>query len=65
MQGVDQRGQLGGGLGGERFAEQPTSPIWAGAALTLAGLGVLLAALRLARRQEPAKADAALVETAA
>lgn len=28
-----------------------TAPIWAGAAVTLAGLGVLLAALRLARRR--------------
>ncbi|MFF5174615.1 MFS transporter [Micromonospora sp. NPDC000089] len=31
-----------------------TSPIWAGAALTLAGLGVLLGAGRLARREHPA-----------
>ncbi|MEV0724769.1 MFS transporter [Micromonospora purpureochromogenes] len=35
-----------------------TAPIWAGAALTLAGLGVLLAAARLARR-EPTTAPAA------
>ncbi|WP_433549835.1 hypothetical protein ACQP08_17610 [Micromonospora zamorensis] len=35
------------------------------AVATLAGLGVLLAALRLTRRQEPAKADATLVDTAA
>lgn len=58
---------LGAWIGGVTIAAGfgYTSPIWAGAALTLAGLGVLLAALRLARRQEPAKADAALVETAA
>jgi MFS transporter, DHA1 family, inner membrane transport protein len=34
-----------------------TAPIWAGAALTLAGLGVLLAAIRLARRQPGAVTD--------
>ena len=39
-----------------------TSPIWAGAALTLIGLGVLLGALRLARRDEPARTDASLVD---
>ncbi|MET7958941.1 MFS transporter [Micromonospora zamorensis] len=58
---------LGAWIGGVTIAAGfgYTSPIWAGAALTLAGLGVLLAALRLARRQEPAKADAALVDTVA
>lgn len=34
-----------------------TAPIWAGAALTLASLGVLLAAIRLARRQPGAVID--------
>jgi MFS transporter, DHA1 family, inner membrane transport protein len=34
-----------------------TAPIWAGAALTLASLGVLLAAIRLARRQPEAVID--------
>ena len=43
-----------------------TSPIWAGAGLTLLGLGVLLVAERLARRA-PARpaAPAELVEAAA
>ncbi|MEU1362398.1 MFS transporter [Micromonospora zamorensis] len=58
---------LGAWIGGVTIAAGfgYTSPIWAGAALTLAGLGVLLAALRLARGQEPAKADAVLVDTVA
>ena len=44
---------LGAWIGGVTIAAGfgYTSPIWAGAALTLAGLGVLLAALRLARRR--------------
>ncbi|MEK8105464.1 hypothetical protein NKG94_10520 [Micromonospora sp. M12] len=41
-----------------------TSPIWAGAALTLAGLVVLLGALRLARRRAPVETEASLADTA-
>ncbi|MEO3774765.1 MFS transporter [Micromonospora sp. B9E7] len=57
---------LGAWIGGVTIAAGLgyTSPIWAGAALTLAGLGVLLGALRLARRGEPVETDAALVDTA-
>ncbi|MER7590971.1 MFS transporter [Micromonospora sp. NPDC127501] len=55
---------LGAWIGGVTIAAGLgyTSPIWAGAALTLVGLGVLLGALRLARRDEPARADASLVD---
>ncbi|MEH1165047.1 MFS transporter [Micromonospora sp. CPCC 205539] len=58
---------LGAWVGGVTIAAGLgyTAPIWAGAAITLAGLVVLLGALRLARRSAPATVDDDLVGTAA